>query len=117
MAAAGNAGHLLSTSNFLDAYWTLAQLVTHHTVNGCNLRPGDLLGTGTLSGPAAEQGGSMLELSAGGKQPINLPTGETRTFLQDGDTVILKAHAKCAGARRIGLGECRGTVVSSRALD
>ena len=117
MAVAGSAGHLLSTSNFLDAYWTLAQLVTHHTVNGCNLRPGDLLGTGTLSGPAPEQGGSMLELSAGGKQAISLPNGETRTFLQDGDTVILKAHAQRAGARRIGLGECRGTVVPARALD
>jgi fumarylacetoacetase len=101
----------------LDAYWTLAQLVTHHTVNGCNLRPGDVLGTGTLSGPLPAQGGSMLELSAGGKQPINLPTGETRTFLQDGDTVILKAHAQRAGARRIGLGECRGTVVPARTLD
>ena len=117
MAAAGNTGHLLSSSNFLDAYWTLAQLVTHHTVNGCNLRPGDVLGTGTLSGPLPAQGGSMLELSAGGKQPINLPTGETRTFLQDGDTVILKAHARRAGARRIGLGECRGTVVPARTLE
>ncbi|OYU32956.1 MAG: fumarylacetoacetase [Comamonadaceae bacterium PBBC2] len=116
MAAAGHAGHLLSSSNFLDAYWTLAQLVTHHTVNGCNLRPGDVLGTGTLSGPAPEQGGSMLELSAGGKQPISLPNGETRTFLQDGDTVILKAHAQRAGARRIGLGECRGTIVPARTL-
>ena len=117
MAVAGSAGHLLSASNFLDAYWTLAQLVTHHTVNGCNLRPGDVLGTGTLSGAAAEQGGSMLELSAGGKQAISLPNGETRTFLQDGDTVILKAHAQRAGARRIGLGECRGTVVPARTLD
>ncbi len=116
MAAAGNAGYLLSSSNFLDAYWTLAQLVTHHTVNGCNLRPGDVLGTGTLSGPAPEQGGSLLELSAGGKQAFSLPGGETRTFLQDGDTVILKAHAQRAGARRIGLGECRGTVVPARTL-
>lgn len=117
MLASGSAGHLLSHSNFLDAYWTLAQLLTHHTVNGCNLRPGDLLGTGTLSGPAPEQGGSLLELSVGGKQPISLPTGETRTFLQDGDTVILKAHAQRPGARRIGLGECRGTVVPARTLE
>ena len=117
MLAAGHAGHLLSRSNFLDAYWTLAQLLTHHTVNGCNLRPGDVLGTGTLSGRAPEQGGSLLELSSGGKQPISLPTGETRTFLQDGDTVILKAHAQRLGARRIGLGECRGTVVPARTLE
>jgi fumarylacetoacetase len=117
MLAAGQTGEKLSTSNYLDAYWTLAQLVAHHTVNGCNLRPGDLLGTGTLSGPAPAQGGSMLELSAGGKQAITLYNGETRTFLQDGDTIILKAHAQRDGARRIGLGECRGTVVPARTLE
>jgi fumarylacetoacetase len=114
MQADGESGQLLSQSSFLDAYWTLAQLVTHHTVNGCNLRAGDLLGTGTLSGPEADQGGSLLELSQGGKQVIHLHNGEQRTFLEDGDTVILKAHAMHAGARRIGFGECRGTVMAAR---
>jgi fumarylacetoacetase len=114
MRADGETGQLLSQSNFLDAYWTLAQLVTHHTVNGCNLRAGDVLGTGTLSGPDADQGGSLLELSQGGKQEIYLHSGEQRTFLEDGDTVILKAYAMHAGARRIGFGECRGTLLAGR---
>ncbi len=114
MRAAGHAGQRLSQSSFRDAYWTLAQLVAHHTVNGCNLRPGDVLGTGTLSGPAPEQGGSLLELSLGGKQAITLANGETRTFLQDGDTVVLRAYAERLGARRIGFGECRGTLLPAR---
>ncbi len=103
--------HRLMRSNFRDAYWTLAQLLTHHASNGCKMNAGDLLGTGTQSGPAADQGGSMLELSHGGKRPIELPNGESRTFLQDGDTVILKASGHVPGARRIGFGECRGTVL------
>ena len=98
------------TSNFSDAYWTVAQLVAHHTVNGCNLQAGDLFGSGTLSGPAPEQGGSLLELSQGGKRPIHLGNGEIRTFLEDGDTVILRGWCERDGARRIGFGECRGTV-------
>ncbi|NVO04965.1 MAG: fumarylacetoacetate hydrolase family protein, partial [Rhodoferax sp.] len=114
MRANGDAGQLLSQSNAQDAYWTLSQLVAHHTVNGCNLRAGDVLGTGTLSGPAAEQGGSLLELSQGGKQAIALHNGERRSFLEDGDTVILKAFAERAGARRIGFGECRGTLLAAR---
>ncbi len=114
MRAAGDAGVRLSQSNMRDAYWTLAQLVAHHTVNGCNLRAGDLLGTGTLSGPAPEQGGSLLELTQGGKQPIALPNGEVRTFLQDGDTVILRGACEAAGARRIGFGDCRGTLLAAR---
>jgi fumarylacetoacetase len=101
---------LVSQSNFRDAYWTLAQMVAHHTVNGCNLQPGDLLGTGTQSGPNEGQGGSLQELTFGGKQPIALGQGETRTFLQDGDTVILRAHCARAGRRRIGFGECAGSV-------
>ncbi len=117
MLAAGDAGHRLSQSNFTDAYWTLAQLVAHHTVNGCNLRPGDVLGTGTLSGLAPGQAGSLLELSQGGKQAVQLPNGESRSFLQDGDTVILKAYAHAPGARRIGLGECRGTVLAAGNLE
>jgi fumarylacetoacetase len=114
MRAAGEGGVRLSQSNMRDAYWTLAQLVAHHTVNGCNLRAGDLLGTGTLSGPAPEQGGSLLELTQGGKQPITMPNGEVRTFLQDGDTVILRGACHAAGARRIGFGDCRGTLLAVR---
>ncbi|MET0541705.1 MAG: fumarylacetoacetate hydrolase family protein, partial [Variovorax sp.] len=93
------------------AYWTAAQLVTHHTVNGCNLQPGDLLGSGTLSGPDADQAGSLLELTLGGKQPITLPNGEQRTFLEDGDTLTLRGYCERDGAVRIGLGEVSGTVV------
>lgn len=100
----------LMQSNFRDAYWTLAQMLAHHTVNGCNLQPGDLLGTGTQSGPGPDEGGSLLELTQGGRQPIMLASGETRTFLADGDTVILRAHCAAPGARRIGFGACAGTV-------
>lgn len=111
MRAAGLAGERLSRSNFRDAYWTLAQLVAHHTVNGCNLQSGDVLGTGTLSGPSAGQGGSLLELSEGGKRPLQLSNGETRSFLEDGDTVILRGYCQRAGFRRIGFGDCAGTVL------
>ncbi|MBC7682287.1 MAG: fumarylacetoacetase [Ferruginibacter sp.] len=111
MQAAGHAGDRLSQSNYRDAYWTAAQLVAHHTVNGCNLRTGDLFGTGTLSGPRPEQGGSLMELSAGSQQPITLSNGETRSYLEDGDTVILRGYCVREGFRRIGFGECRGTVL------
>ena len=104
----------LSRSNFRDAYWNVAQLITHHTVNGCNLQPGDMLGTGTLSGPQPSEAGSMLELNHGGKQPIELPWGEKRTFLQDGDQVIMRAECVKAGYPRIGFGECSGTVLPAR---
>lgn len=104
----------LSQGSVGDAYWTVAQLLAHHSSNGCNLQPGDLLGSGTLSGPQPDQAGSLLELTQGGKQPITLASGEQRTFLQDGDTVILKAWAEAPGARRIGFGECRGTVLAAR---
>jgi fumarylacetoacetase len=111
MREAGQSAVRLSCSNAREAaYWTPAQLVAHHTVGGCNLQPGDLLGSGTLSGPLPEQAGSMLELSQGGKQPITLPNGETRSFLADGDTLTLRGFCERAGARRIGLGECVGTV-------
>ena len=113
MRAAGNAPTRLMRSSFRDSYWTLAQLVTHHTVTGCNLQPGDLLGTGTQSGPAPGEGGSLLELSNGGRAPLSLPNGETRAFLQDGDTVILRGHCVRPGARRIGFGECAGTIVAA----
>ncbi len=112
MREAGAAPVRLSQSGMVEsAYWTPAQLVAHHTVNGCNLQPGDLLGTGTLSGPGADQGGSMLELSNGGKNRVRLPNGEERSFLDDGDAVILRAHCERAGAARIGFGEAAATVV------
>jgi fumarylacetoacetase len=114
MREAGEGPVRLTQGNAAQAaYWTPAQLITHHTVNGCNLQPGDLLGSGTLSGPTAEQAGSLLELSLGGKNPIALPNGEHRTFLEDGDTVILRGYCERAGAVRIGLGECVGTVVAA----
>jgi fumarylacetoacetase len=113
MAASGQLGDCLSKSNYRDAYWTVAQLVTHHTVNGCNLRAGDLLGTGTLSGPQPEQGGSLLELSSGGKTPITLSNGEQRSFLENGDTIILRGYCQREGFKRIGFGECRGTVLAA----
>jgi fumarylacetoacetase len=112
MRAAGQAPVLLSEANYRDAYWTVAQMVAHHTVNGCNLNPGDLLGSGTLSGPQPAQGGSLLELTLGGKQSITLPNGETRTFIEDGDTILMRGHCERAGAVRIGFGEVSGTVLS-----
>ena len=112
----GHPGDRLMTSNAADAYWTVAQLVAHHTVNGCNLRAGDLLGSGTLSGPKPEEAGSLLEMTLGGKQPIKLSNGETRGYLADGDTVVMKAHCQREGFRQIGFGECRGTVQPARAL-
>ena len=111
MAADRQPAIRLMQSNFRDAYWTLAQLVAHHTSNGCNLQSGDLLGTGTQSGAAEGQGGSLLELSRGGKAPVQLPNGESRTFLLDGDTVILRAHCERDGCAGIGFGECVGTVL------
>ncbi|MET3395353.1 fumarylacetoacetase [Variovorax atrisoli] len=93
------------------AYWTAAQLVAHHTVNGCNLQPGDMLGSGTLSGPKPDEAGSLIELTQGGKQPITLPNGEKRTFLEDGDTLVIRGYCERLGAVRIGLGEVSGTVV------
>jgi len=101
----------LSRSNFRDAYWTLAQMVAHHTVAGCNLQPGDLLGTGTQSGPQHEQSGSLLELSLGGRQAVVLPGGEQRRFLEDGDEVTLSAACARPGAVRIGFGRCVGKIL------
>ncbi len=112
MRDAGLPAHCLSRSNFADAaYWTVAQLVAHHTVGGCALRPGDLFGSGTLSGPAPEQAGSLLELTHGGSRPITLPTGEQRRFVEDGDTVTLRGFCQRPGAVRIGFGACSATVL------
>jgi fumarylacetoacetase len=116
MRAAGYPGDRLSMSNFTDSYWTAAQLLTHHASNGCNLRTGDLLGTGTLSGPRPEQGGSLLELSQGGKRKLVLSNGQERSFLEDGDCVVLSGYCAGAGYRRIGLGECRATVEPAAAF-
>jgi len=115
MREAGTPPVAISRSSFAQAaYWTPAQLIAHHTVNGCNLQPGDLLGSGTLSGVERRQAGSLLELTAGGKEPITLPTGETRAFLQDGDTLELAGWCARAGARRIGFGACVGTILPAR---
>jgi fumarylacetoacetase len=106
----------LSHSNFRDAYWTVSQLVAHHTVNGCNLQPGDLLGTGTLSGPTPAEAGSLLELTQGGKVALSLPWGETRTFLQDGDEVALSAECSKPGYPRISFGAAVGRILPARDL-
>ncbi|MDP9929852.1 fumarylacetoacetase [Variovorax paradoxus] len=113
MRAAGEAPARLTRGNTTEAaYWTAAQLVTHHTVNGCNLQPGDMLGSGTLSGSKPDEAGSLIELTLGGKQAITLPNGEKRTFLEDGDTLVMRGYCERAGAVRIGLGEVSGTVVA-----
>jgi len=107
----GDEPHKLSSGPMTAMYWTAAQLVAHHTVGGCNLRSGDLLGTGTLTSGNEGGEGSLIELTEGGKKPITLPNGETRTFLQDGDEVIMTAYAERDGFARIGLGECRAVII------
>jgi fumarylacetoacetase len=111
MRAKGIPPHRMSASNTLDLYWTIAQFVAHHACNGCNLEAGDLFGTGTISGPTPEGWGSLSELSRDGQQSNTLSSGETRTFLEDGDEVIFRAHASRSGYATIGFGECRGRVV------
>ncbi len=113
MRDTGTVPHSLSRGNYNDAaYWTPQQLIAHHTVNGCNLQPGDLLGTGTLSGPTADSLGSLLEITEGGKKAVTLHNGQTRTFLEDGDTIIMRAHCESDAAVRIGFGECRGVILA-----
>ena len=112
MRVAGHPGDCVSRSNFADAaYWTVAQLVTHHTVNGCALSTGDLFGSGTLSGPRPEQAGSLLELTQGGKYPITLSNAEQRTFLLDGDAITLRGKCRRDGYRPIGFGPCTASVL------
>ncbi len=101
----------LTHTSYRHAYWTVAQIVAHHTVNGCNLQPGDLMGTGTLSGPSLDEAGALIELTVGGKQPLTLPNGESRTYLEDGDAVVLRGWCEKPGAARIGFGQCVGTVL------
>ena len=114
MRDAGLPPHRLSHGPASNMYWTIAQIVAHHASNGCNLQPGDLLGTGTISAPTEEGYGSLMELSRGGAQPVRLPGGEERSFLHDGDEVILTATARAEGRVPIGFGECRAMVLPAR---
>ncbi|TQF69857.1 fumarylacetoacetase [Pseudoalteromonas luteoviolacea] len=104
----------VSESSFKHSYWTVAQMVTHHTVNGCNFLPGDMLGSGTQSGPEHEEAGSLLELSRGGKESITLSNGEERKFLEDGDKVIMRGWCEADGFNRIGFGSVEGTVLPAK---
>ena len=113
MREKGLAPHRMSHSNTLDLYWTVAQMVAHHTCNGCNLEAGDLFGSGTISGPTPEGWGSLSELSRDGQQSNALSSGETRTFLENGDEAILRARASRAGYATIGFGDCRGRVIGA----
>jgi len=114
MRAAGEAPVRLSRGNLKDLYWTLSQMVTHHASNGCNLRPGDLMATGTVSGATPDSVGSLLERTKRGAEPLVLPNGEQRKFLEDGDEVILKGWCEREGYPRIGFGECRGVIAPAR---
>ena len=114
MREQGLAPQRLALSNTRHMYWTVAQMVAHHSVGGCKLQPGDLFGSGTLSGPEPSQFGSLLESTFGGKQPLTLASGETRTFLEDGDEVILRARCRREGQPSIGFGECRGVLLPAR---
>ncbi len=106
--------HLLSRSNLKDLYWTIAQMLTHHASNGCNLQPGDLIATGTVSGKEDDQRASLLELTKRGKEPFELPSGETRRFLEDGDEIFMRGFCEREGFKRIGFGECRGKIVGRK---
>jgi len=117
MRQASRAGQVICRTSYRHAYWTPAQMVAHHTVNGCNLQPGDLFGSGTLSGPTPSEAGALMELTNGGKDPIALPDGESRTWLEDGDTVILRGWCDKPGTPRIGFGECTGTVAPALPLE
>ena len=116
MREAGAAPHRLSRSPLSSLYWTIGQMLAHHTSNGCNLSPGDLLGTGTISAPTDDGWGSLLEISRGGAEPLALSNGETRAFLEDGDEVILTARAHADGFVPIGFGTCRGVVSAARPM-
>ena len=106
--------HRVSLSNTRHMYWTVAQMIAHHTSNGCNLQPGDLLGSGTISAPDPTGFGSLLETTRGGREPLVLPSGESRRFLEDGDEVTLRLRARRDGAAPIGFGECRATILPAR---
>jgi fumarylacetoacetase len=106
--------HRVAVSNTRHMYWTVAQLIAHHTSGGCSLAAGDLFGSGTISGPTADSLGSLLETTEGGRRPLELPSGEARRFLEDGDDVIMRAHARRDGFASIGFGECRASVQAAR---
>ncbi|UHC19567.1 fumarylacetoacetase [Methylobacterium currus] len=110
---AGHPPHRISASNTRHMYWTMAQMVAHHTSGGCNLQPGDLLGTGTISGPERDACGSLVEATLGGKEPIRLASGEERRFLEDGDEIILRARGIREGFATIGFGECRAVILGA----
>jgi fumarylacetoacetase len=110
MRAAGTAAFVLTRSNTRDLYWTVAQMVAHHSSNGCNLNPGDLFGSGTISGSEPASFGSLLEITRAGQQEIRLPNGETRRYLQDGDEIVFGANCRKTGRITIGFGECRGRI-------
>lgn len=114
MRAAATPPQRLSKGPATAMYWTVAQMIAHHASNGCDLHPGDLLGTGTLSGPTRDSFGSLMELSGGGREPVSLPGGETRAFLEDGDELTLTAHALAPGYRTIGFGSCSGVIQPAR---
>ncbi|NOT09532.1 MAG: fumarylacetoacetase [Gemmatimonadales bacterium] len=116
MRDGGLAPMRLTSAGFGDMYWTMAQLLTHHAGNGCNLRPGDLLASGTVSGAEKSERGCLLELTARGTEPLTLPTGESRRFLEDGDEVILRGRCEREGFAGIGFGECRGIVLPAQML-
>jgi fumarylacetoacetase len=111
MKARGLPPHRLTLSNTNHLYWTVAQMVAHHTCGGCNLQPGDIFGSGTISGPEKSAFASIAELCDGGKSPIPLPSGETRTYIEDGDEIIFRASAQREGYATIGFGDCRGQIV------
>ena len=111
MRTAGEAPTRLTQGNFKTMYWTPAQMLTHHASNGCSLRPGDLMASGTVSGPEKDSRGCLLELTWRGAEPVELPNGEIRKFLADGDAVILRGRCQRDGAVAIGFGECRGMVL------
>jgi fumarylacetoacetase len=108
--------HRLSTGNARHLYWTTAQFVAHHSCGGCALQPGDLFGSGTISAPTPDGRGSLLEISEGGRKPVDLASGETRRFLEDGDEVIFAAHCRREGFAAIGFGDCRGTITAAPAI-
>ena len=110
----GRGATRLTGTSFRHQYWSVAQMIAHHTAGGCALQPGDLIGTGTISGPAAGEAGALIELARGGQAPVDIGGGEQRGFLHDGDTVILRGWCEKPGAARIGFGECRGTVMPAR---
>jgi fumarylacetoacetase len=113
MRRRGLAPQRLSRGNARDLYWTAAQMIAHHTSGGCNLNPGDLFGSGTISGTGRESCGCLLEMTRGGREPVTLASGESRRFLEDGDEILFQAHCERAGFARIGFGECRGRIVAA----